>query len=466
MPAGSSSEGSGSSSDEEWGKEGSGSAAALADASNGRGTARALAARAAERGEELERQRRLTKRLQQSHAEQAAELREAREELRQLRFQAPRAERELEESFASARADKAALHKRLAHAEEGAAAAARELRALVGCLAESPPAAAASCARHASNAALALGHAELAAALQECVGDGAPAAAEAAARPEPASAERPDPRREPATPGGEDGAEERSKYELAALESSELVHSYRSALLKERQRSAALQRRVQTAEAEADELRRARAADAHAHPFQSEVATLKQLAAEATQQAEQVIASHNGSGGERGAADGLRRVLERASPSKGGDEGGKWRRRLEQSQSLVEEQQCRLRELQQSLAERDAAMEEQRRDLQVALSMVRTARARAISCRRTQLDRLGTPQVVRRAASSPPSDPAGATPTRSAAKWMAGSEKKGDADADLTPRYLGQFRESRLAHAEEGAAAAARELRALQGRGQ
>ena len=49
MPAGSSSEGSGSSSDEEWGKEGSGSAAALADASNGRGTARALAARAAER---------------------------------------------------------------------------------------------------------------------------------------------------------------------------------------------------------------------------------------------------------------------------------------------------------------------------------------------------------------------------------------------------------------------------------
>ena len=71
--------------------------------------------------------------------------------------------------------------------------------------------------------------------------------------------------------------------------------------------------------------------------------------------------------------------------------------------------------------------------------------------------------MVRRAASSPPSDPAGATPTRSAAKWM---EKKVDADADLTPRYLGQFRESRLAHAEEGAAAAARELRALQGRGQ
>ena len=373
MPGASSSEGSGSSSDEEWGKEGSGSAAALADASNGRGTARALAARAAERGEELERQRRLTKRLQQSHAEQAAELREAREELRQLRFQAPRAERELEESFASARAEKAALHKRLAHAEEGAAAAARELRALVGCLAESP--AAAICARHASNAALALGHAELAAALQECVGDGAPAAAGAAARPEPASAERPDSRREPATPGGEDGAEERSKYELAALESSELVHSYRSALLKERQRSAALQRRVQTAEAEADELRRTQVTDAHAHPFQSEVATLKQLAAEATQQAEQVIASQ----GERGAADGLRRVLERASPRPGGDEGGKWRRRLEQSQSLVEEQQCRLRELQQSLAERDAAMEEQRRDLHDALSMVRTARARTIS---------------------------------------------------------------------------------------
>ena len=74
--------------------------------------------------------------------------------------------------------------------------------------------------------------------------------------------------------------------------------------------------------------------------------------------------------------------------------------------------------------------------------------------------------MVRRAASSPPSDPAGATPTRSAAKWMAESEKNGAADADLTPRYLGQFREGRLAHAEEGAVAAARELRALQGRGQ
>ena len=483
-------------------------------------TVSALTARAAQQAEGLARHRKKHARLLRSHEAQRVELRSAQEELRQLRYAQPKLERELEvahdttmKAVDARRGDKAQLQKRLLEAEDAADRMAaqcggdlRELSLRLQGFAATPEAAAPAVAqlirdasRHTASLASSLGRDAVASELRHLC-PGAAAAAVPTTSAGTASLSAPwrsaEPERDVAA--AQPTAVDRDKAAMVALEQAELIQAYRMALLKERKRSAVLQRTAATAQEEKDALmqlvdsagsaasaveRTDDAAERHHRdrdlerraPLLAEVETLKQLAAEATAQAEEAIAAakqprrpppppqnlqvrpSKRTGWQQAGLNGMERVLARAlSPAKAPqaaepaarsvDPAAAWppeeatqcyhshqestllQDRLQQSANVIVAQQQRVAEL-------EALVEDQKRDLQAALGMViRRATPSPPSPQRSPADDYGqfAADGGGQALFCTPHGAAGqvaATPTASAAKWAT------DAGVRLEPLW-------------------------------
>jgi hypothetical protein len=338
----------------------------------------ALTARSAATAEGLARQRQKHDRLLRAHQQQGEELQAAREELQQLRFSQPRLQRELEvahdttrKTVDARRNDKAELQQRLLAAEEAADAMSAQCGADVRALAQrlqefaATPAAGTPLAaqllrdasRHTASIASHLGHDDVASELRHLC----PAAGQtASSRVDPASVSAPwspASRYTEAAPrsrsdsvggGGSDSVGsgrqhttgKRDKAEFVALEQAELIQAYRVALLKERKRSAQLQRSAAAAKAERDQLRESLGTDGTAaaqgtaeeesrrpkelertEPFLAEVETLKQLAAEATAQAQEALeAAKHPPQRANNSSEQRSRSQQQQQPSQGGKE--------------------------------------------------------------------------------------------------------------------------------------------------
>ncbi len=417
----------------------------------------ALAARAAGKEEGLARQRQKHEHLLRAHRKQSEELQAARDELQQLRYAQPRLQRELEVAHETTRKavdarrnEKAELQQRLLQAEEAADSISARCKEGIRALAErlqdfaATPGADAPVAaqlvrdasRHTASIAADLGYDDVASRLRHLC----PSASQCLSHTELPSAASPSPPSDPPASGrrvnsaaalSDDGSPAqqisgRSDYGLAAQEQASLIQAYRVALLKERKRSAVLQRTAAAAQEERDQLRErfgnagASAVSARGHrseqpkrakdfersePLKAEVETLKALAANATMQVQEALeaakcpplATHAQSGrdqpnraaeaaaDELGANEAVRHAgrgqisfqkgdqlrhetVATAAPTADSEtlqrgEVSAWHQRLLLSERVIHAQQTRVAEL-------EALVADQKRDLQAALGMV------------------------------------------------------------------------------------------------
>ncbi len=413
----------------------------------------ALAARVAGKEEGLARQRQMHERLLRAHRAQTEELQAARDELQELRYAQPRLQRELEvahettrKAVDARRKEKVELQQRLLQAEEAAdslsARCREDVRALAQRLqdfaatpgADAPVAAqlVRDASRHTASIAADLGHDDVASELRHLC----PSASQCPPRMELRPAVSPSPPSDSpsanrhvnraATLSGEghqpEQVSDRSDNGLAAQEQASLIQAYRVALLKERKRSAVLQRTAAAAQEERDQLQerfakagasadsvrapgteqRKRAKDfERREPLRAEVETLKALAANATLQVQEALEAakcppprvvHVQSGrdlpnqpaeatvDELGADIAGRHADHVSTSSQTGgqlrhetavsgsetlqrSEVNAWHQRLLLSESVIRAQQLRVAEL-------EALVADQKRDLQAALGMV------------------------------------------------------------------------------------------------